>query len=131
VLGRNLQYPRGVGLADVVPVPIGIMRPGIGSQEVISANTPVPCTKTVPLDALPPKGSMLIIGIYEALEATATERELLGTVRVGAEWRAANPGQPVLEMKMEQDFSLSVALISNNGKRTQLEIMAPKPAFRA
>jgi molecular chaperone DnaK len=126
VLGRNLQYPRGVGLADVVPVPIGIMRPGLGTQEVIGANTPVPCTKTIPLQSLPPKGSMLIIGIYEALEATAVERELLGTVRVGGEWRAANPGTPTLEMKMGEDFSLSVALIAENGQRTNLEIMAPR-----
>ncbi len=131
VLGRNLQYPRGVGLADVVPVPIGIMRPGVGSLEVISANTPVPCIKTVPLEGLPPKGSMLIIGIYEALEAAAVERELLGTVRVGADWRAANPGRPSLEMKMGQDFSLSVALISQNGQRTPLEIMSPKAGARA
>lgn len=126
VLGRNLLRPKSVGLSDVVPVPIGIMRPGLGTQEVIGANTPVPCTRTVALDGLPPGNAMLVIGIYEALDRTSVDREMLGTVRVGPGWRAANPGQPTLEMQMGQDFRLNVAIIAKSGQRTTLEIMAPK-----
>ncbi|MBX5484160.1 MAG: Hsp70 family protein [Myxococcaceae bacterium] len=126
VLGRNLA--RGiVGLADVVPMPISAMLPGGRTVEVIPANTPVPCTKTLPLEALPMWNAPIPIAIFESLSTTAVDREILGTLHVPPQWRAAQPGGGQLELKMGHDFTLRATLIADNGARTPVQLVDPKP----
>ncbi|WP_141617620.1 Hsp70 family protein [Myxococcus sp. AB036A] len=127
ILGRNLA--RGItGLADVVPMPISIMVPGGAQHEVIPANTPVPATKSVTLE-LPMIPGPLSIALFEALDTTTVDRELLGTVRVELDWRTTYKGPTTLELRMGQDFVLSAALVSPQGARHPLAISdmrAPK-----
>ncbi|NOJ81213.1 Hsp70 family protein [Myxococcus xanthus] len=127
ILGRNLA--RGItGLADVVPMPISIMVPGGAQHEVIPANTPVPAAKSVTLE-LPMIPGPLSIALFEALDTTTVDRELLGTVRVELDWRTTYKGPTTLELRMGQDFVLGAALVSPQGARHPLAISdmrAPK-----
>lgn len=121
ILGRNLGRTAGTGLSDVVPMPIGVMAPGAGSVEVIPANTPVPAAKTILLDKLPPAGPVAL-ALFEAVDRTSVDRELLGTIQIPPEWRDANRGVPSLELRMGQDFVLSAAVVSERGARLVLPI---------
>ncbi|MFL5321244.1 MAG: Hsp70 family protein, partial [Myxococcaceae bacterium] len=121
ILGRNLQRSAGTGLSDVVPMPIGVMAPGVGSVEVISANTPVPAARTISLDKLPPEGPVSM-ALFESVDRTSVDRELLGTVSIPPEWRNANRGPASLELRMGQDFVLSAAVVSEKGARLVLPI---------
>ena len=56
------------------------------------------------------------------------EREFLGSVRVGPDWLAANPGVPHLEVEMGQDFQIRLTLISPQGHREPLELSPHKQA---
>ena len=126
VLGRNLA--RGItGLADVVPMPISVMLPGGRTHEVIPANTPVPTAKTMPLEGLPQWNAPIPVAVFESLDRTSVDREILGTVSVPPEWRAAQSGGGALELKMGPDFALSAALVAVNGERTPVELVDPKP----
>lgn len=121
ILGRNLSRTPNTGLADVLPMPVGVMAPGAGSVEVIPANTPVPAARTIALEKLPPMGPVAL-AVYEAVDRTSVERELLGTLQIPGEWRTANPGPSSLELRMGQDFVLSAAIISPKGARLALEM---------
>ncbi len=124
ILGRTLNLPRGPGLVDVIPLPIGIMMPGVGSREVIPLNTAVPHTARIALDPRPPPGQPLAVAVYEAIDPTSIDRELLGMVKVDPAWLAANPGPVELEMRLGQDFDLTVALVSGGGSQAvELEPM--------
>ncbi|MCP3099914.1 Hsp70 family protein [Myxococcus sp. K15C18031901] len=127
ILGRNLA--RGIaGLSDVVPMPIGIMVPGGAQHEVIPANTPVPATKTVTLE-LPLIPGPISVALFESLDTTTVERELLGTVRIELDWRTTHKGPTTLELRMGQDFVLGAALVSPQGERHPLaitDLRAPK-----
>ncbi|MFY2560253.1 Hsp70 family protein [Corallococcus terminator] len=129
ILGRNLA--RGIsGLADVVPMPIGIMVPGGAQHEVIPANTPVPATKSVTLE-LPLIPGPISVALFESLDTTTVERELLGTVRIDLDWRTTHKGPTTLELRMGQDFILNAALVSPQGARHPLpitDLRAPKRA---
>ncbi|MFN7135726.1 MAG: Hsp70 family protein, partial [Myxococcales bacterium] len=128
ILGRNLA--RGAsGLADVVPTAIGIMSPGAGSVEIIPANTPVPCTRRVVLENLPPGNAPVPVAIFEALDRTAVDRELLGTLQVGSEWRISSSAPPTLELQIGQDFVISANLVSALAKKP-VSIVDARPQSR-
>lgn len=114
VLGRNLA--RGnPGLQDVAPLPISLMAPGGVTKEVIAANSPVPCVRTVKLEGLPPWQAPVPVAIFETTDATSIEREVFGTVFVGAEWRVGK-GSPSLQLELARDFSLKAKLIAPDGR---------------
>jgi molecular chaperone DnaK len=127
VLGRNLA--RGAaGLVDVVPMPISVMIPGGRSYEVIPVNTPVPSTRATPLEGLPQWNAPVPVVLFESVSHTSTERELVGTVMVGSEWRVS--GVPTLEMTIGQDFNLKARLIASSGSAAETTIVDAKPQSR-
>ena len=126
ILGRTLNLPRGPALVDVLPIPIGIMLPGVGSREVIGQNTAVPATERVPIEHRPPNGQPLALAIYEAIDPTSIDRELLGTVQIDPRWLAANPGRIELEVRLGHDFDLTLAMIAENGASFPVKL-APMP----
>lgn len=129
ILGRNMA--RGItALSDVVPTAIGIMAPGAGSVEVVPANTPVPCTRSIALTNLPPGDAPVPVAIFEALDRTSVERELLGTLQVGAEWRIASSAAPTLEIQVGQDFVISAALVSSLARKP-VTIVDARPQARS
>jgi molecular chaperone DnaK len=130
ILGRNLSRPGGSGLADVVPMPLSVMVPGGGTHEVISANSPVPCTKSVVLEGLPAWNAPIPVAIFESLDTTSVDREILGTVQVGPEWRIGAGGAPSLELHVGQDFALKARLVAPNGQKAEVPIVDPKPPAR-
>jgi molecular chaperone DnaK len=130
ILGRNLSRPGGSGLADVVPMPLSVMVPGGGTHEVISANSPVPCTKSVVLEGLPAWNAPIPVAIFESLDTTSVDREILGTVQVGPEWRIGAGGPPSLELHVGQDFALKARLVAPNGQKAEVPIVDPKPPAR-
>jgi len=129
ILGRN--HARGLsGLSDVVPMPISIMVPGGAQHEVIPANTPVPATKSVTVE-LPPIPGPISIALFESLDTTTVDREMLGTVRVDLDWRTTHKGPTTLELRMGQDFVLNAALVSPQGDRLPVPITDPRAPRRA
>ena len=81
-MGRNIS--RGnTGLSDVVPMPISVLLPGGSTLEVIPANSPVPCTRAVELTGLPSWSAPVPVLLFESLDSTSTDREVIGTIQVG------------------------------------------------
>ncbi len=129
ILGRNIA--RGIsGLVDVVPMPISVMLPGGATHEVIPANTPVPCTKSVALEGLPPWQAPVPVAIFESLERTSVDREIFGTVLVGPEWRVGNVGTPSLQLELGQDFALKARIVSPGGQQASVGINDARGALR-
>jgi molecular chaperone DnaK len=123
ILGRNLQRAGASGLNDVVAMPISVMLVGGRTVEVIPANTPVPCGKTVELSGLPPWSAPVPLMLFESLDQTSVDREVIGTVHVSEEWRTKPDMTPSLELKVGQDFSLTARLVAPGGMQTQLQIV--------
>lgn len=104
---------RGVGgLLDVVPMPIHVMTPSLGSKELIPANIPVPCTHVTPLPSRPARGQPLVLSFFEAPNATSLEREEIGIARVPFSWLETNPGALSLEASMDADFRLQLSVMA-------------------
>ncbi|XXF81168.1 Hsp70 family protein [Myxococcaceae bacterium GXIMD 01537] len=130
ILGRNLARQGGSGLADVVPMPLSVMLPGGATREVIAANSPVPCTRTVVLEGLPAWNAPVPVALFESLDTTSVDREILGTVQVGPEWRVGAGGPPSLELQVGQDFSLKARLVAPNGHKAEVPLVDPRPQAR-
>jgi molecular chaperone DnaK len=124
LLGRNLARGNS-GLVDVVPMPISIMLPGGSTVEVIPANSALPCTRDVTLTGLPAWNAPVPVVVFESLDRTSTDRELLGTIQVGSEWRVN--GNPRLELSVGSDFVLSARLIASSGSVAPVKIVDAKP----
>jgi len=127
ILGRTLGLPRGAALVDVIPIPIGLMAAGIGTREVIPLNSAIPCTERTPLER-PAPGQPIMLAIYEALDATSVDRELLGTAKVPHEWLDINPGDLQLELRIGHDFELTLSILSTKGGSARIELKAPPRA---
>jgi molecular chaperone DnaK len=123
ILGRNLAFEREVGLKDVVPMPISVLMPGGRTEELIHANTPVPCRAELSLEGLPRWEAPVPLVIFESLDSTATDREVYGTVHIGSEWRVGKEVAPTLALDMGQDFSLKAKLLAPGGMQTSLQIV--------
>jgi molecular chaperone DnaK len=123
ILGRNLSRTKASGLNDVVSMPVSVMLVGGRTIEVISANTPVPCTRSTPLEGLPPWSAPVPLLLFEALDQTSVDREVIGTVHVSEEWRSHREVTPSLELTVGQDFALTARLVAPGGMQTQLQIV--------
>jgi molecular chaperone DnaK len=99
-------------------------------HEVIPANPPVPATRSIPLE-LPLIPGPISIALFESLDTTTVDRELLGTVRVDLDWRTTHKGPTTLELRMGQDFVLNAALVSPHGDRLPVPITDPRAPRRA
>ena len=123
VVEAALAFKRDVGLKDVVPMPISVMMPGGRTEELIHANTPVPCRAELSLEGLPRGEAPVPLVIFESLDSTATDREVYGTVHIGSEWRVGKEVAPTLALDMGQDFSLKARLLAPGGMQTSLQIV--------
>lgn len=129
IYGRNLA--RGSpGLSDVVPMPISVLLPGGRTVEVIAANTPVPATRKVVLEGLPTWSAPVPVLIFESVDSTSTDRESIGTIQVGAEWRAGQGGAPTLELTLSPDFVIRAKLHAHGGHGADVTIVDAKPLTR-
>lgn len=127
VLGRGVHT-----LVDVLSVPVGVMLPGSGPREAVPRNIALPCVRRVPIEPRPPPGQMLAMIFFEAVDLTSIDRDVLGTVRVPAEWLAENEGDLALQVRMSASFELGLYLHAANGGRLQLDVGAkPAPAKAA
>jgi molecular chaperone DnaK len=123
ILGRNLAHNKNTGLKDVVPMPLSVLMPGGRTHQLIAANTPVPCSAELSLEGLPPWEAPVPLVIFESLDATAVDREVVGTVHIGSEWRVGKEVAPHLALDMGQDFSLKARLVAPGGMQTSLQIV--------
>jgi molecular chaperone DnaK len=104
-------------------MPVSLMLPGGRTIEVIAPNTPVPCVKSVVLDGLPPWSAPVPLLLFESLDQTATDREVIGTVHVSEEWRTTPNVVPSLELSVAQNFMLTAKLVAPGGMLTALQIV--------
>lgn len=123
ILGRNLAKTKASGLADVVSMPVSVMLVGGRTMEIIPANTPVPCTKSTTLEGLPPWSAPVPLLLFESLDQTSVDREIIGTVHVSEEWRTRPEITPSLELSVGQDFALTARIVAPGGMQTQLQIV--------
>jgi molecular chaperone DnaK len=127
IMGRNIARGSSA-LVDVVPMAISVMLPGGVTHEVIPANTTVPCTRAVELPGLPAWNAPVPVVLFEALDRTSTEREQLGTVQIGSEWRVS--GTPRLELTLGADFVLQAKLHASSGASGEATIVDHRPQSR-
>lgn len=123
ILGRNLARTKSSGLNDVVAMPMSVMLVGGRTVEIIPGNTPVPCTKSIPLEGLPPWSAPVPLVLFESLDQTSTDREIIGTVHISEEWRTRKDVVPNLELSVGQNFALTARLVAPGGMQTQLQIV--------
>jgi len=102
---------------------MSVMLVGGRTVEIIAANTPVPCTKSIPLEGLPPWSAPVPLLLFESLDQTSVDREIIGTVHISEEWRTRKDVVPSLELTVGQDFALSARLVAPGGMQTQLQIV--------
>lgn len=123
ILGRNLSRTKSSGLSDVLAMPISALLPGGRTVELIPSNTPVPLKRAVALEGLPPWSAPVPLMLFESLDVSATDREIIGTVHISEEWRTNPALTPSIELAMGQDFALSARLVAPGGMQTQLQIV--------
>lgn len=123
ILGRNLRRTKSSGLNDVVAMPTSVMLPGGRTVEIIPANTPVPCSKSIALEGLPPWSAPVPLVLFESLDQTSVDREIIGTVHISEEWRTRKDVVPTLELSVGPDFALTAKLVAPGGMQTQLQIV--------
>ncbi len=100
-------------IMDVMPLSIGFMLAGGASLEVVPPSSVIPCSRRV---ALPrPATGPLSLAFFEAVNATATEREILGTARIDAAWLLQNPGPLVVEVQVDRDLAVTLRLHTDAG----------------
>ncbi|MFH1807923.1 MAG: Hsp70 family protein [Pseudomonadota bacterium] len=125
ILGHSMDLPAGPDLVDVVSIPIGVVLPGGAMHEVIPRNTGVPCRRGTSVSPPVARGQDLVMGLIQAVELHSVERELVGLLRVPADWLQQNPGPLQLELVVEQDFSLKASVARSERRRLDLPILPP------
>jgi molecular chaperone DnaK len=109
-------------LVDVNAIPVGVMLPGQGPHEAIPQNTALPCVKRMNLTR-PTAGSPLPMVVYESVDATSIDRDVLGRLMVDAAWLEANPGDLSLEVRMSADFELAFTVHAKDGGSERLTLI--------
>jgi molecular chaperone DnaK len=127
VVGAALLGSGDQSLIDVHAMTVGVNIPGAAPLELVPANTPVPAVRRVPLPR-PPSDRTFVIGLYEAVDATSLERDVLGTARVEPGWLTKNSGALTLEAFLGADSELSLFLDAEGGQKLPLELKPPAPA---
>jgi len=126
VVGAALLGSGDQSLIDVHTMSVGVNIPGGAPRELVPANTPVPTVRRLPLPR-PPSDRTFVMGLYEAVEATSLERDVLGTVRVEPGWLTKNSGALTLEAFLGADSELTLFLDAEGGQKLPLELKAPAP----
>ena len=119
ILGRGLHV-----MVDVVPMSLGVMLAGGVTQEIIAPSSVVPCVRRLPLARPANAAHPIFAAFYEATSSTATERDLVGTVRIEADWLKQHAGDVTLEVRMGREFDLQL-IAHCAGVRLPLELQAP------
>jgi tRNA A-37 threonylcarbamoyl transferase component Bud32 len=127
VVGAALLGAGDQSLIDVHTMSVGVTVPGTAPLELVPANTPVPTVRRVPLPR-PPNDRTFVMGLYEAVEATSLERDVLGTARVEPGWLTKNSGALTLEAFLGADSELTLFLDAEGGQKLPLELKPPAPA---
>jgi molecular chaperone DnaK len=112
-------------LVDVLPLPIGIMTPGIAGDTALPANARLPAEQVIPLPTRPAAGAPLKIMLYESVDVTSIDREMIGGLEVPADWLEENPGTLSLTVAMSSGFNLSAVVEADSGGQLPLELMGP------
>jgi molecular chaperone DnaK len=125
-LGVALGAARVAGgfgaLRDAVSVPIYAMTPGRGPRVLFGKNCPVPDDNVVELPPAPP-GDVPVV-IYEAVDATAIDRDVLGKVVVPRDWLLQHaPAQ--LRIQLNKSFSLTFEAEGEGGAKLPLILEDP------
>ena len=75
------------------------------------------------LEGLPPWSAPVPLVLFESLDQTSVDREIIGTVHISEEWRTRKDVVPSLELTVGQDFALTARLVAPGGMLTQLQIV--------
>ncbi len=124
ILGRNLARGVTPGLSDVSPMPISAMLPGGGTRELIPTNAPVPSLRRLELESLPLAAAPIPVVLFESVDATSIEREVLGTVMVEPQWRRTRGASLVLELGA--DFTLRTRFEAEGVPPANAPIVEPR-----
>jgi molecular chaperone DnaK len=117
-------------LVDVLPLPIGVMTPGIAGDTALPANARLPTERPVALPSRPAAGTPLKIMLYESIDVTSIDREMIGRVEVPPWWLDENPGDLTLHVAMSAGFDLSASVEAASGGRLPLALIGPGHSAR-
>lgn len=119
---------RGLGadrLRDVLSLPVFGMTPQMGPRALVERNEPLPARKRIPLPR-PMEGVPLAVPVYEAVDLTSIDRDVLGVLRAPREWLDENAGELHLDVEMDTAFALRFALGTDRGSQLMLELEEPQ-----
>ena len=123
-LGAHLEDFAGPPLADVISVPIWVMVPGAMPRVVLAAGTAVPAVGRIAVEP-PPGGAPSVLWLYEALEATSVDRDMLGSIRLDPAMLALGP--VTVEVTMKANFDMELYARAASGAREKVTLTPPKP----
>ena len=110
IMARGDEDPAGAVLLDVLSVPVGVVFPGGRTQFVFRANSDLPAVQTLPVEP-PPVGQDLVVGLWQGVDVTSADRQVLGIIRVPA--NAFESGGPYrLDFNIDNDLTLKVVFTS-------------------
>ena len=81
LVARGENDLTGAVLLDVLSVPIGVVFPGGETRFVFQTNDSLPARRRVPLP-IPESGSGLSMGLWQGIDITSSERQVLGILTV-------------------------------------------------
>ncbi len=124
IIARGNADPAGAVLLDVLSVPVGVVFPGGRTQLVFRANCDLPAVQTLLVEA-PPLGQDLVVGLWQGVDMTSADRQVLGVVRVPSQ--AFESGGPYrLDFSLDADLSLQ-AVFTSALQRANVPIEQPPP----
>jgi molecular chaperone DnaK len=130
VVGAALWARGTQSLIDVNSMSIGVQLPGGLTRELVPANSQVPSVSRLPLPERPASDKPLVIGVFEAVDATSLDRDVLGTVRVEPAWLVKHQGDLTLEAWLGADLDLTLALDAGAGQKLPLDLKSTVPVAR-
>ncbi len=112
-------------LVDVLSLPIGVMAPGLSGGTALPQNARLPTANVIELPMRPAAGTPLKIALYESVDVTSIDREMLGVLEVPGDWLDENPGGLKLHAAMSAGFELSAEVEATEGGRLPLYLHGP------
>lgn len=121
LVARGESDLAGAVLLDVLSVPIGIVFPGGETRFVFKTNDALPARRRVPLPT-PNLGSGLSMGLWQGIDITSSERQVLGILNVPPRYFMSGTDF-ALELELDENLNLR-ASFSSTVERTPL-VLAP------
>ncbi len=123
LVARSETDLAGAVLLDVLSVPVGVVFPGGQTQFVFGTNEALPATRRIPVP-IPQPGNSLSMGLWQGVDITSSERQVLGIITVPGHHFLAGTDFG-LELRLDENLSLTAHFVSSV-ERTHMVLAPPR-----